>query len=210
MKTGGYFHEMAGKCQVSDCYHKHWVSSRLYPPRGGWTQLTSRPLIAYFVHSLTDLVLFLASVCHVELITEAKKRTRSVRLWAKYAIKGHRGQLCPPSSGTHLPTWGVAVMRCSSKSKWSSLRCLEVFKLSLYSINETLAQFTLIIQTRLCHMTAGGHNLKNIIIVEFTLIGKSLQLLTRCACYRMQTWPTVVLHWHIVEAPGLISAYVRL
>ncbi len=25
MKTGGHFHEMAGKCQVSDCYHKHCV-----------------------------------------------------------------------------------------------------------------------------------------------------------------------------------------
>ncbi len=25
MKMGGHFHEMTGKCQVSDCYHKHWV-----------------------------------------------------------------------------------------------------------------------------------------------------------------------------------------
>ncbi len=27
MKMGGHFHGMAGKCQVSDCYHAHRIES---------------------------------------------------------------------------------------------------------------------------------------------------------------------------------------
>ncbi len=36
MKMGGHFHEMAGKCQVSDCYHKHCI---MYKCRGPFVLL---------------------------------------------------------------------------------------------------------------------------------------------------------------------------